>query len=178
MNDELYEPEILKEIAANRATDIGWNIIQLKLKDKFKIDATTQAIKKAYDTYVSKTSEIIATDCEIKYALTKPILDTADQLKKINEITWHMLKNIDINDIVKLGALKEIRSQIELQEKLLQRINQSLDPTQISKIEYTKISVNNLAELEKQGIITINRERSGFRDIINIKQNEEDNSDD
>jgi hypothetical protein len=166
MINELYEPEVLKEIGASRALGQGWNVIQLKLKEKFDIDTTIEPIKRAYNKFVSKTSEIIATDEEVKRALTKPILDTAEQLAKLNKITWDMINNDDIEDKIKVSVLKEIRSQLEMQERILSRINMSLDPSQISKIEYTKISIQNLSELEKQGKITIHRNNSGFSEKI------------
>ena len=121
MIDDLYEPEVLKDLGVWRATDIGWTAIQHKLKDKYNIDAGPSAIKRAYNRFVAKTSEIIASDDAVKKALVKPILDIADQLEKINKITWSMLDNIDSNDQIKLSAIKEIRTQLDMQERILGR---------------------------------------------------------
>lgn len=155
--NELYEVDVLKRIGELRATGTPFTVIALKLKEEKGIDVTPTTVSSAYDKFVGKTSEIIASDDNIKRELLKPILDTANQLKKINEFTWDIIDDFETENSDKLKAIKEIRGQLELQEKILNRMSESLNPTNISKLEYTKMSIKNLIELEKQGLITINR---------------------
>jgi len=167
--EQICEPEMLKEIGKLRGLDVTWKAIQQKIENKFNIETTPALVKSAYNRFVAKTSEIIASDESIKRELTKPILDTADQLSKINEITWKLINNVKA-DKDKLAALKEIRNQLEMQERILSKLTQTIDSDKISAIKYIEKSVGNLQELEKQGLITINRRKSRFSDMINVTQ--------
>jgi len=173
MEDKLYEPEVLMRMGELKGLNMPNTMVAEKLNTEFEMNITANSVTTAYNKFVNKTSEIIAGDEKVKQQLIEPILNTADQLKKINDITWRMMDNIEIEDTIKLKAIKEIRGQLDLQEKILTRMTEALNPTKISKIEYIKVSVNNLKELEKQGLITINRKMDEPIDIEEMNKDKE-----
>lgn len=155
VKDELRSPETLKRIGELKSTDNSWLAIQRKLESELGIKAGVPAIKNAYNIYSARSSEIIAGDESIKGALKEAVLDTSEQLKEINEEMRNLVKKAKTGASDKISASKEILNQLYFQEKLLNRIQQGFDWGKINKIEYTKISANNLEELEKSGYIKI-----------------------
>jgi len=155
MNDNLRSPIALKKLGELRGTGMSWTAIQQTIERELEIKASLPTIQNAYKVYCARSSEIVAGDDELKNTLKEAVLNTADQLKEINNIMMGILKEARTASGDKIAASKEILNQLYFQEKLLNRISQGFDWGKISRVEYTKISINNLEELEKAGYIKI-----------------------
>jgi len=147
--DSLRNPQALRKIGEMRGAEASWTHIQQTLEKDLGIKASLPTIQNAYNIYSARSSEIIAGDDQLKGALKQSVFDTAERLKKIGRVMDEMLDQARTTPGDKIAASKEILNQLYFQEKLLNRIEQGFDWGKISKIEYTKISVNNLEELDK-----------------------------
>jgi hypothetical protein len=169
--DSLRNPKALRKIGEMRGAEASWTHIQKTLEKDLGIKASLPTIQNAYNIYAARSSEIIAGDEQLKGALKQAVFDTAERLKKIGKIMDDILDAARTSPDTKISAAKEVLNQLYFQEKLLNRIEQGFDWGKISKIEYTKISINNLEELEKAGYIKILR-RPGQGQVIDIDKRE------
>lgn len=176
MNDDIKTPEVLRNIAALRATDTSWIGIADKISKMVNREVSPANVRSAYEIFASRSADIIAGDEELKGLLKTTVIDQADQLKQINGYVMNLMKKLANKTDVKemqamINAAREIREQIQLQANLLNKMGEGWDTNRINRIEYTKISVNNLTELEKSGYIKILR-RPGSKDKINFREEE------
>lgn len=151
MKDELRSPKALKKMGELRSAGMSWTGIQAALEKDMDIKASLPTIQNAYNIYVARSSEIIAGDEALKGALQEAVFDTAERLKKIGRVMDDIIDQARTTTTDKIAASKEILNQLYFQEKLLNRIQQGFDWGKVSKVEYTKISVKNIVELEKAG---------------------------
>jgi hypothetical protein len=151
MKDELRSPKALRKLGELRSAGMSWTAIQGTLERELEIKASLPTIQNAYNVYVARSSEIIAGDNALKGALKDAVFDTAERLKKIGKVMDDLLDSARTSAGDKIAATKEILNQLYFQEKLLNRIQQGFDFSKVSKVEYTKISVKNIVELEKAG---------------------------
>ena len=172
MRDELRNPKVLKKLGELKSAGMSWVAIKQTLERELGIKANISTIQGVYKIYASRSSEIIAGDDELKGALKQAVFDTAERLKKIGRIMDELLDQARTSAGDKISASKEILNQLYFQEKLLNNIQQGFDWGKINKIEYTKISVNNLEELEKAGYIKILKRPGEVIDVENIKEAE------
>lgn len=148
----------MKKLGEWKSSGLSWTGIQKKLQVDHNIQASNTAIQNAYSTYATRSAEIIAGDDSLKNNLKVTILNTTDQLQRINDLVWSMLQEEQkktISNKDKLAAIREIREQLTFQESILNRLSNAINPQQINLIEYNKFSTNNLEELEKLGYIKI-----------------------
>lgn len=160
MREDLRDPKTLAKIGKWRNKGKTWNTVEKKVKEDLGIDACLSTIKKVYDEYSARSAEVVAGDKELKNTLKQAVLDTANQLEEINNVMKEILAQNRNKPEQKIAAAKEILSQLRFQEKVLDRLTRGFDMDKINKIEYTKISVNNLKELEKAGYIKIIKDPS------------------
>ena len=170
---ELRNPQALKRIGEMRGAGATWGMIAHTLEKEMDIKTTLPTIQNAYNIYSARAAEIIAGDDQLKGALKSAVFDTAERLRKVGKIMDEMLDQARISPGDKIAASKEILNQLYFQEKLLNRIQQGFDWGKISKIEYTKISINNLEELEKAGYIKILKKPGEVIDIPKREKKEE-----
>lgn len=182
MIDEIRDPKILSKIADYRSLGSSWTFISKKIREEFNIEASDMALKRAYDSYISKATELVSQDDTLKYAIKGRILQVEDQLKKVNESMMSILSQRYVKDSDKVSAAREILRQLQFQEKLLERLKEGFDTKRISRIEYTKVSVNNLEELERLGYIKVLRkpETTEIKQVLEIEEvdKKEDEEDD
>jgi len=165
MINELRNPEILRKLGEWKGAGQTWKTIKVTLERDCGIKASLPAIQNAYDVYSARSSEIIAGDENLKATLKEAVLDTANQLKEINNIMREIIADAKGKPESKIAAAREVLNQLYFQEKLLNRMMTGFNMQSISKIEYTKVSVNNLEELEKAGYIKVIKRPGEFIDI-------------
>ena len=157
----LRVPKVIRKIGEYKSLGMGWTDMAEQLYKDYKIVTTHDRVRNVYLELINKNADIIVGDEKLKGLLKQTVIDQASQLSKINKITNRLLDDIsekddpDVDSLVKIT--KEIRHQIVLQAKLLGSLKDGIDSKQINKVEYTKISVNNLGDLEKEGYIKILR---------------------
>ena len=166
---KLRSPEVLKFIGSEASLGMPWVSIKSKIEEKFSITPSVEAIKSAYDIYATRRAELVATNPELTKAITKEVLNSTDQLKAINDILWGLVKDLkdgdhkDVKLVIQMA--REIREQIKISNEMSKSFIERLDPSKINKIEYTKIVINSLKELEATGIIKINKEAANALDM-------------
>jgi len=159
----LRSPEVLKYIGSEASLNMSWTVIAEGIRDKFDFFPSPQAVERAYDVYATRRAELVATNPELNKAIKKEVLNSTNQLKSINEILWKLIGELkesgeskDIKLVISMA--REIREQIKISNEMSRSFIEKLDPSKINKIEYTKVVINSLKELESSGIITINKE--------------------
>ena len=155
IRDDLREPDKLKKIAELVSAGMSWEGIRKKFITEYGIEANVITFKNAYSTYSARAAEIIAGDDELKGNLRSAVINTSDVLVEVNTRIMNILRKN--NDELAISAAREITRQLELQQKLLNHISEGFSIDKVNKIEYTKISINNLSELEKAGYIRVIR---------------------
>jgi len=155
--EELRDPKAKARIAELRAQGKSWNTIRETCNRELGLKASTTAYMNTYDDVAVQTAEVIAADDAVKATLKKAVLKTAEQLEEINDVMRQILKDNMEDPQHRISASREILNHLYFQEKLLNRINDSFNIGKVSKIEYNKISINNLDELAKRGYIKILR---------------------
>ena len=167
--DKLRSPEVLAFIGSEVSLGVSWTGIRTKLVEKFDIDVNPFTIKKAFEVYATRRSELVANSPELNKVIKKDILDSSEQLKQINDIMWGLIKELnnsnekDVKSVIQIA--REIREQIKISNDMSRSFIDKLDPSKINKIEYTKVVINSLKELEASGIITINKEAANVLEV-------------
>ena len=176
-NDDVRTPNVLRQIATLRSSDISWGGVAKKVSEMLNREVSAVVVKNAYDTFAARSTDIIAGDEELKGLLKSTVLNQADQLKEINAHVMNLMqtlakktKNATAKEMqVLISAAREIREQIQLQANLLNKMDEGWNTNKINHVEYTKISINNLSELEKGGYIKILK-RPGSKDEVNFRE--------
>jgi len=159
----LRSPDVLKYIGSEASLGLPWTSIAKGIGEKFSFTPSPQAVERAYDIYATRRAELVATNPKLNKAIQEEVLNSTNQLKDINDIMWTLIKELkdsgetkDIKLIVQMA--REIREQIKISNEMSKSFIERLDPSKINKIEYTKVVINSLKDLEASGIITINKE--------------------
>jgi len=166
--DELRNPQVMAKIGELRSAEMTWGGIKDAILAEFNIDVNTEALKGAYDIFAARTAEIIAGDEELKGVLKKSVVKASDTLGMIHNRVSDMLLRSEHEENV-LGAARELMRLIELQYKLLNNFKEGFSIDKINRIEYIKVSRDNLDELAKAGYIKILR-RPGQPYDPNLKE--------
>jgi len=171
MRDDLRKPEILKEIGKLRSAGMGFKGIAEHLATKFNLDPepSKTTVRSAYKVYSTRRTEIIAGDEELKGEIRESILNTKNQLTKLNDIVWDIIDTTEKSEN-KLAAAKEILNHLRFQEQILNKLTQSFDTQTLNKIEVTKIVVNNLEQLERDGFIKVLNRPGKVIDLETLKE--------
>ena len=170
--NDLRSPEVLTEIGKLRSSGMSFNGIAKEISRTFNLkEPTVLAVQKAYNIYSSRSSEVIAGDDELKKGIKEAVLDTKDQLVKINSIVWEIIQSAETPKD-KLGAAKEILNHLRFQQQLITKITEGFDFKNMNRIEVTKIVVNNLEQLEKDGFIKILNKPGQIIDLEKVREAE------
>lgn len=153
MANDIRDPDVLREIGKLVSSGVSYTGIAEQLKTK-GIETTAQTVKRVYDQYSHRTTDIIAGDKELKAMIKADVLGVVDQLKAINAVTWDIINDLQAKqkqpDSV-LKALREIRGQLELNVQLSERLTNTVDFGKVNKVELTQNIVNIYEKLKKDG---------------------------
>jgi hypothetical protein len=163
----LRSKEVLMKIGELKNLNCSWTEISERMKKEHNVEVSPQVAQSLYKTYATRMAEVIAGDTKIKDELRGVVLDKAEQLKSVNEMVWSVIKDSKTTNKDKLLAAREVLAQLELHEKLFENLKKDFDFRQISRIEYTKVSVDNLDYLEKEGYIKILK-KPGVSELVNV----------
>lgn len=166
----LTRPEVVKMICEMRNSEVAWTEIQRKLKEQYSVEATPKTLLKIYNMGVTRMAEIISGDDSLKTTLKSVVIDAAKNLQEINKCMMDILHEAKTRPEIKVSAANQVLQQLYYQEKALARIEKGFNLGNVSRIEYTKISVGNLDELEKSGYIKIIRKPGGLVDMERATQ--------
>jgi len=159
--DKLRERENLIFLGELVYKSFSWPYITKKMCEKLELDITETQVKKIFEEYKAKRSELLTEDEELKQNIVNTIIDVDDQLTRINNVTNTLLDNLiaegyEDKDMV-LKTIREIRGQIDLQTNLVKKLTDGFDEHKINEQKYIKMSLDNLQELEKNHFIRILR---------------------
>ena len=122
-------------------------------KDGFKIShaAITDYLKKIKNM----KSDILASDKELTSYVRKSILDTGENLKKVNTILWEIQNDPNITRRFKLDVMKQIMAATKLADELMNEFKGLKIEGNNNKIMMVQLVVDKLNELEAKGDIKI-----------------------
>ena len=153
--NDLRKPEVLREIGKLRGSGMSFRGIAKSISGSYGVKLpTVLAVQKAYEVYTARQGDIIEGDKELQNEIKGALIDTKDQLIKLNELMWTVINDAETSKD-KISAAKEVLNQMRFQETLITKVTDGFDFKKMNKIEITKIIVNNLEQLEKDGFIKI-----------------------
>ena len=105
----------------------GYRSIAKRIKKDYNLKLSHMAVKRFITKKLGELGEEIQNNPKTKKEVVDTFLDTVSQMKQLNQKLWKLMDKLketkaNVPEIVALS--KEIRYQVELQEKLLGRINQ------------------------------------------------------
>ena len=153
MNENLRKPEVIKRIAELYSagnTEVG---IAKILKKEFGIEAHKLTIKKVYNIYKARRSEVVEAEAGMKNIMEDDVLNIKEQLMAVNEKCKEILEDA-LDPDEKLKAIDRIHTQIMIQAKLLDSLKKT-QPTKVNIIHITTKVLNIIKEWEAQGIIEV-----------------------
>jgi len=164
---KLKDPDVLIYAGKLYSSGMNYSDISRNIQEKFGIEANSTQVKKIIALFQNRKSDLIEGDNKLKQMVKGAILDTKKELERIHQ------ECIDILDEAKrikdfrsrISAIREIRGQLELQEKIIQRITSIGGGSKINKLELTQVIVNSLEDLEKQGVIKILKKPDHYKTI-------------
>ena len=139
---------------------MSWTCLSRHLQTKYNITCTAPTLRNVYQTYAERRTEVIAGSNELSHVIRSEvedtIINTKETLRKVHRFVDNLMeKSAGNDDKLALECAKEIRSQLEFQEKLLNKMQTGLEGANIGKLEITQIVINKLEDLEKSGRIKI-----------------------
>lgn len=159
-NKDLCKPEILQEITRLRALSTSYRDIREYLKEEYDVKATEQTIRKVYERVNRSGTQMVKSNDEMKSIINSEVLDTAEQLKEMNRRMRRLfdeLKDKDTTNKVTdmVNVAREIRSQLEFQAKLLNKLSEQPKAQHINYIDQSIKVIKVVKSLEKEGYIEI-----------------------
>ena len=120
-------PNIAKFVIENFIKGNGYRLISKRIKKDYNLKVSHMAVKRFITKKLGEIGEEIQNNPKTKKEVVDTFLDTVTQTKQLNQKLWNLMDKLketkaNVPEIVALS--KEIRHQVELQEKLLGRINQ------------------------------------------------------
>lgn len=152
---DIRHPEILKFLGKCASTGMSWPGVVRAIEKEYDVRTTPAYVKKVYETYVQRRTEIIEGNEELKEDIKNEILNWKDQIHRINQATWEIINNLDTDPDKKIKAMAEVRKQLDLQNKILDRMETNITQQDMNKIEMTKFLFAQLKKLESDGMIKI-----------------------
>ena len=165
MIDALNSPEILTKLGKLQAQGLSWESIKNTLKRENNIDASIPTLRDRFKLYCTRSAEVVAGNDIVKQEFTNVILDSVAQLKRVNEFCNKIMDEPKSTNDDILGACREILNQLYFQYKILTPLQQNIDWSKVSRIEYSKISIENLDNLENSGYVILIK-RPGVGDEV------------
>ena len=157
---ELRNPEVLEEITKMRALGESYKSISDYLKKDYKLDVHENSIRKMYQQLGKQSTNMIKANDEVKAILQSEVLDTAKQLKTMNERMHKLYDEMQdsasrnrTTDMINIS--REIRNQLEFQAKVLQRFSDAPKVQNFNYIDMSTKVISMLGDLEKEGFIKI-----------------------
>ena len=160
-------PNIAKFVIENFIKGNGYRLISKRIKKDYNLKVSHMAVKRFITKKLGEIGEEIQNNPKTKKEVVDTFLDTVTQMKQLNQKLWNLMDKLketkaNVPEIVALS--KEIRHQVELQEKLLGRINQVSQITVKNMGTVNTIAIATqinkyLKKMEEKGYITINRNK-------------------
>jgi hypothetical protein len=154
---DIRHPDILTDIGRKVSAGMTWAEIASTIEQEYGIKCTPAYVEKIYGRYAVRRSEILNGDSLLKEQVKQEILDWKSQLGKINTQTWEILNNMEMKPEMKLKAMAEVRQQLELQNKIMERMENTFTSKAMNSMDITRLVFSQLAQLEKDGMIKILR---------------------
>lgn len=156
-------PDIAERAKRFREQGLGFRMIAKKLNDEFNFKISHMGIKTYFDNISAQAMGIRKTSMTqiSREELKQEILNTAKQLKKINEEMWALYDEIkgtgkDKYGVARMNLLDKILRQLEFNSRQLGRITATaVNITQVNYVDFAVTITNYLKKWEEQGYIKI-----------------------
>jgi len=154
-------PEIEGFVISKYREGYGYRSIANMLESEYKIKVSYQTIKRFVDKRLMQIGGDVNDISKFKEKSVDIFLDTVEQMRAANEELWNIINKLksEGKNVEVIAALRELRKQVELQNKLLGKLQMG---TQIN-VKQTNINTINLAmqinryleKLEEKGWIIV-----------------------
>lgn len=162
---ELFNPEIGEFIIQKYREGFGYERIAAMVEEQFGYKVSHMSISRYLKKKFYEMGKVLEGSPELKAKAEDLFLDTVTQMKQLNQKLWDLMNRLkatkaNVPEIIALA--REIRSHVELQNKLLGKI-QTGTQINIGKVDNVNtisvaMMVNQyLEKMEKKGYIIIKR---------------------
>lgn len=162
---EVFNPEIGEFIIQKYRDGYGYERIAAMVEEQFGFKISHMGVSRYLKKKFYEMGKVLEGNPELKAKTQELFLDTVTQMKQLNEKLWKLMDRLKENksNIPEIIALaREIRSQVELQNKLLGKL-QTGTQINIGKVDNVNtvsvaMMINQyLQKMEKKGYIIIKR---------------------
>jgi len=155
--------DIAKRVLKWRGQGLSYREIAKKVKSRFGLEVTHMTVKNFLDSYSQNLGEYASGYQEISARARQEFLDTVEQMKLANAKLWDYVRKIEAQNELSstevralVQILREVRKQIELQERLLGTIaTGTVNIERMNVIELSLHITKILKTLEKRRYIKI-----------------------
>jgi hypothetical protein len=163
-------PEIHSFIWRLHKSKKSYQEIADDLEAKYGCKYSNVTIKNYIDRIYADLSDEVVTNPLAREKLSDVFLDTTEQMKKLNKKLWSLSEAIEgdpekVNEAISI--FKEIRQQVELQNKLLGKLQSgtriNINKGSINYIDYAMSSAKYIEDLRKQGLIVMKKDLKGVQ---------------
>lgn len=154
---DIRHPDILVDIGRKVSAGMTWAEVAESLETELGIKSSPAYVETIYARYATRRNEILTGDNQLRDQVKQEILDWKYQLQKINKQTWEILEDAQMKPEQKLKAMAEVRQQLELQNKIVERMENTFTSKAMNSMDITRLVFAQLSQLEKEGMIKILR---------------------
>jgi len=153
-------PELEKYIINKYREGYGYRSIANMLESEYDIKVSHVSIKRFLDKKLAQIGSEIS-DSEYKNKCMDIFLDTVEQMRAANKELWNLIERLKAEgkDIEIIAALRELRKQVELQNRLLGKLQIgtqiNVQNTNINTIQLAMQINKYLAKMEEKGWIIV-----------------------
>lgn len=165
-----------KRVMKLRATGKSYRDISKALAENHGVDVSHTTIKNYIKKKGVDVSQALAADEETKDEALEVFQDAIKQMRKLNRKMWETYEEMDTKGDTrgKIKVAKELRKQLENQNKLLQDFSPGNQPQQVNvqdlNVKIDNFVQNNLVKiletLEDRKLIDIKGDKEKIRKVI------------
>ena len=156
-----FYPEITKFVIKKFSEGYGYWRLSKLVEEVYGVRISHMSIKRYLDATCRRVSENIKSNPEKVEEARKLFLDTVEQMRAANKELWNLIKRLKAEgkDIEIIAALRELRKQVELQNRLLGKLQIgtqiNVQNTNINTIQLAMQINKYLTKMEEKGWIIV-----------------------
>jgi len=157
-------PEVEKFIMTKYKEGCGYVTISNMLEQEFGYKVSHMSIKRQIERVYDSVGDALENSVEVKEKSMDIYLDTVEQMKELNKRLWDLIDKMEeegnVKDLVLVA--QEIRKQVELQNKILGKLNTGTQINiggggKVNAITMAMMINQHLAAMEERGYIIIRK---------------------
>ena len=135
---------------------LGSRAIASKILEDENIELSHMTVQRYLDSIKEKKGEILQQDTKLMAHVKESILDTSENLRKVNKILWEMIDDPAVSRNFKLKTIRQITNTVKVADELMNQFRGiKIDARGASKIQLVQVVIGQLNDMEERGDIKI-----------------------